>query len=86
MAGELPDMGAVSNKWTRSRRAHANTASNNGPTRRGSWQPTSISLRPRAPARQLGARPDTFEGCGLAAAGRLAHCACLSRSGCLASF
>ena len=42
-------------KWTRCRRAHANTASNNGPTRRGSWQPTCISLRPRAPARQLGA-------------------------------
>ncbi|CAG9239065.1 exported hypothetical protein [Paraburkholderia sabiae] len=68
-------------KWTRCRRAHANTASNNGPTRRGSWQPTCIGFRPRALPRQLGARPDGFESRGLAAAGKLAHNARLSRSG-----
>lgn len=68
-------------KWTRCRRAHANTASNNSPTRRGSWQPTCTGFRPRALPRQLGARPDGFESRGLAAAGKLAHNARLSRSG-----
>jgi hypothetical protein len=68
-------------KWTRCRRAHANTASNNGATRRGFWQPVSTGLRPRALPRQLGARPDGFEGHGLAAAEKLAHNARCSRSG-----
>jgi hypothetical protein len=55
MAGELPERARPIKKWARCRRAHANTASNNDPTRRGFCQQTFISLRPLAPVRQLGA-------------------------------
>ncbi|CAB3643565.1 hypothetical protein LMG27174_00626 [Paraburkholderia rhynchosiae] len=55
MAGELPERAPPQEKGARCRRAHANTASNNDPTRRGFCQQTFISLRPLSPVRQLGA-------------------------------
>src|SRR5258705_8983549 len=69
MAGELPG-GARSGKRTRSRWAHANTASNNGTTRRGFWQHDLHRLHVLLPVRQL-AQDRKNEGCGHAAAGSL---------------
>ncbi|CAH2896614.1 MAG: hypothetical protein PCALPYG88_2849 [uncultured Paraburkholderia sp.] len=44
MAGELPERARLHKEGARCRRAHANTASNNDPTRRGFCRQTFISL------------------------------------------